>query len=225
MQKVCHTPKDNDSAHSTPSAWETLHLQAFSCHANRKKNVTLTSESRFLSGKQGCFHHQEGVKHRKWMSVWNWSPLAKYLIHSRLRNPNGHAKFPLWLSRSKDLSKLQNMGFPSCYRNGCIFHSGSPGNFRFYGFLFLIFQLLSHFTVSFSLFFLSLFLSNFLTISPLCLLSLLVRYIFFTLPSTFTKEMNVAEEKLNEFFELVITVEELKKCLYFMVKNLGFFGG
>lgn len=37
--------------------------------------------------------------------------------------------------------------------------------------------------------------------------------------------MNVAEEKLNEFFELVITVKELKKCLYFMVKNLGFFGG
>lgn len=106
LHKVCHTPEDSDSAHATPSAWETFHLQAFPCHTNRKGNVTLTSENRFLSRKQGWSQHQEGIKQRKWMNICNWCPLAKYLIHSRPGNPNGHARLPLWLLGSAQRKHL-----------------------------------------------------------------------------------------------------------------------
>lgn len=53
----------------------------------------------------------------------------------------------------------------------------------------------------------------------MCFLSFLFIY-FPTLLPTLTNEMNVKEEKLNEFFELVITVEELRDCPCFMVEKV-----
>lgn len=187
LQKVCHTPKGTDSAHLTPSAWK-LSTSRHSFTIQTGEKISLTSESRFLSRRQGCSHHQEDIKHGKSMSICNWHPLAKHLIHSRPGNqmvmPDFHCGClgqRIWTNCRIRVSQQQMVG---------VFIQVVWPVSDFMGPVSLIFNCFSFYH------FPSLFLSHFLTISPWCLLSVLVMSIFFILLSTLT-EVNAVEEKLN----------------------------